>query len=77
LKRLRAEVADVPHSVRPEERQITVANHDPDRMRLQIRTPGALELVACDRLRPGLGQIELAVNASSINFADVLVAFGR
>jgi hypothetical protein len=53
LKRLRAEVADVPHSVRPEERQTTVANYDPDRMRLQIRTPGdleTLELVACDRL---------------------------
>ena len=49
-------------------------------MRLQIRTPGdleTLELVACDRVAPGPGQIEVAVSASSINFADVLVAFGR
>ena len=49
-------------------------------MRLQIRTPGdleSMELVACDRVPPGPGQIEVAVSASSINFADVLVAFGR
>ena len=49
-------------------------------MRLQIRTPGDLEtmeLVAFDRVPPGPGQIEVAVTASSINFADVLVAFGR
>ncbi len=49
-------------------------------MRLQIRTPGDLEtmeLAAFDRVPPGPGQIEVAVNASSINFADVLVAFGR
>ena len=49
-------------------------------MRLQIRTPGdleSMELVACDRVAPGPGQIEVAVSASSINFADVLVAFGR
>jgi polyketide synthase 5 len=64
----------------PEERKTTVANHERDRMRLQIRTPGdleTLELVACDRIPPGPGQIEVAVTASSINFADVLVAFGR
>ena len=36
-----------------------------------------MELVACDRVPPGPGQIEVAVSASSINFADVLVAFGR
>ena len=30
-----------------------------------------------DRVPPGPGQIEVAVSASSINFADVLVAFGR
>ena len=49
-------------------------------MRLQIRTPGDLqtmEFVAFDRVPPGPGQIEVAVSASSINFADVLVAFGR
>jgi polyketide synthase 5 len=69
-----------PTPLRPEERCTTVANHDDDGMRLQIRTPGdleSLELVACDRVPPGPGQIEVAVSASSINFADVLFAFGR
>jgi polyketide synthase 5 len=66
--------------LRPEERKTTVADHERDGMRLQIRTPGdleTLELVACDRVPPGPGQIEVAVSGSSINFADVLVAFGR
>jgi polyketide synthase 5 len=64
----------------PEERRTTVANPEDDGMRLEIRTPGdleTLELVACERVSPGMGQIEVAVGASSINFADVLVAFGR
>ncbi|OMC31017.1 polyketide synthase [Mycobacterium sp. GA-1841] len=66
--------------LRPEERQTTVAQLDRDRMRLQIRMPGdleSMELVACEHVPPGPGQIEVAVTASSINFADVLVAFGR
>nr|WP_275957425.1 sulfolipid-1 biosynthesis phthioceranic/hydroxyphthioceranic acid synthase [[Mycobacterium] fortunisiensis] len=66
--------------LRPDERQTTVADPERDRMRLQIRTPGDLEtmeLVACEHVPPGTGQIEVAVNASSVNFADVLVAFGR
>ncbi len=66
--------------LRPEERQTTVVDYEDDGVRLQIRTPGdleSIELVACDRVPPGPGQIEVAVNASSINFADVLVAFGR
>ena len=49
-------------------------------MRLQVRTSAdleTLELVACERLPPGPGQIEAAVSAFSINFADMLVAFGR
>jgi polyketide synthase 5 len=69
-----------PTPLRPEERQTTVANHEHDGMRLQIRTPGdleSMELVAAERVSPGPGQIEVAVTASSINFADVLVAFGR
>ena len=69
-----------PTPLRPEERQTTIANHEHDGMRLQIRTPGdleSMELVAADRVPPGPGQIEVAVTASSINFADVLVAFGR
>jgi polyketide synthase 5 len=49
-------------------------------VRMQIRTPGDLqtmEFAAFDRVPPGPGQIEVAVSASSINFADVLNAFGR
>ena len=66
--------------LRPDERQTTAVDHERDGMRLQLRTPGdleTLELVACDRVAPGPGQIEVAVRASSVNFADVLVAFGR
>jgi polyketide synthase 5 len=69
-----------PTPLRPEDRRITDARHERDGMRLQIRTPGdlsSLELIDCDRIPPGPGQIEVAVSASSINFADVLVAFGR
>jgi polyketide synthase 5 len=68
-----------PTPLRPEERQSAVADHERDGMRLQIRMPGDLEtmeLVACERVPPGSGQIEVAVSASNINFADVLVAFG-
>ena len=69
-----------PTALRPEERRTTVVDHAHDGMRLQIRTPGDLqtmEFVAFDRVAPGPGQIEVAVTASSINFADVLVAFGQ
>ncbi len=69
-----------PSPLRPEERWTTVVDHQRDGVRLQIRTPGDLqtmELAAVDRMPPGPGQIEVAVGASSINFADVLVAFGR
>ena len=69
-----------PAPLRPSDRQTTVTHHKHDGMRLQIHTPGdltSLELVACDRVPPGPGQIEVAVTASSINFADVLVATGR
>jgi polyketide synthase 5 len=69
-----------PAPLRPEERRTTVSDHERDGMRLQIRTPGdlnTLEFLACDRIPPGPGQIEVAVSASSINFADVLLAMGR
>jgi len=69
-----------PTPLRPEDRQTTVAAHESDGVRLQIRTPGDLqtmEFAAFDRVPPGPGQIEVAVTASSINFADVLNAFGR
>ena len=69
-----------PNPLRPDERRTTVVDHERDAMRLQVRTPGdleSMELVAFDRVPPGPGQIEVAVTASSVNFADVLVAMGR
>jgi polyketide synthase 5 len=69
-----------PTPLRPEERRSRIVHPERDGMRLQIRTPGDLEsveLTAFDRVSPGPGQIEVAVSASSVNFADVLVAFGR
>ena len=69
-----------PGALRPAERQTTVVEHPRDGMRLQIRTPGdleSLEFVAFERVAPGPGEIEVAVTASTINFADVLLAFGR
>ncbi|WP_156675058.1 type I polyketide synthase [Mycobacterium sp. E2989] len=66
--------------LRPADRQTTVVDHERDGVRLQIRTPGdleSLEFVAFDRVPPGPGEIEVAVTASTINFADVLLAFGR
>jgi len=69
-----------PTPLLPEERQTTVVDHKHDGMHMQIRTPGdleTLEIVAFDRVPPGPGEIEVAVTASSVNFRDVLVAFGR
>ncbi|MET0473235.1 MAG: sulfolipid-1 biosynthesis phthioceranic/hydroxyphthioceranic acid synthase, partial [Mycobacterium sp.] len=69
-----------PGPLRPAERRQVVVENDRDGMRLQIRNPGdveSLEFAAFDRVAPGPGEIEVAVTASSINFADVLVAFGR
>jgi len=69
-----------PAPLRPEERHTTVVDHSLDGMRLEIRTPGdlqTLELTAFERTAPGPGEIEVAVTASSLNFADVLVAMGR
>ncbi|MDG4668992.1 sulfolipid-1 biosynthesis phthioceranic/hydroxyphthioceranic acid synthase [Mycobacterium sp. 236(2023)] len=69
-----------PSPVRPDDRYVTTVKHDSDGMRLRIRKPGdlqSLELVAVDRTAPGPGQIEVSVSASNLNFADVLVAYGR
>ena len=66
--------------LRPDERRTTVVDCEHDGMRQQIRAAGdlqSMELAAFDRVPPGPGQIEVAVAASNINFADVLVAFGR
>jgi polyketide synthase 5 len=62
-----------------EDRYTRLSDPAADGMRLQIRTPGdlqTLELVGFDRTPPGPGQIEVAVHASSLNFADVLNAMG-
>jgi acyl transferase domain-containing protein/acyl carrier protein len=62
------------------ERRQMVADPERDGMRLEVRNPGDLqtmELAAVARRAPEAGQIEVAVGASSINFADVLAAFGR
>lgn len=69
-----------PAPLRAEERRTTVVDPAHDGMRLVIRVPGdlqTLELTAADRQPPGEGQLEVAVSASSIRFADVLAAFGR
>lgn len=69
-----------PSPIRPEDRHTTTVKHECDGMRLRIRTPGdlqSLELVAADRRPPGPGHIEVAVTASNLNFADVLVAYGK
>lgn len=69
----------LPSPLGPDDRQIALADNEFDGVRLQIRTPGdleTLELVACERVAPGPGQIEVAVGVSSINFADVLVSMG-
>ena len=69
-----------PAPLRPEERRTTIVDHERDGVRMQIRTPGdlqSMEFAAFDRVPPGPGEIEVAVTASSINFADVLVTFGR
>ncbi|MBJ7339977.1 sulfolipid-1 biosynthesis phthioceranic/hydroxyphthioceranic acid synthase [Mycolicibacterium sp.] len=66
--------------LRADERRTALADPASDGMRLQVRNPGdlqTLELVAAERPIPTAGQVEVAVSASSINFADVLAAFGR
>ena len=66
--------------LRPDERRVTTVDPDHDGMRMSVRTPGdldTLEFVTADRQPPQAGQIEVAVEASSVNFADVLLAFGK
>ncbi len=66
--------------LRPEERRTAVLDPEQDGILLQVRIPGdlqTLEWVAAGRRIPDAAEIEVAVGASSINFADVLAAFGR
>ena len=69
-----------PGPLRPDERHTAVVDHAVGGVRLRVRTPGDLETmerVAFSRIPPGPGQIEVAITASSLNFADVLMAMGR
>jgi acyl transferase domain-containing protein/acyl carrier protein len=64
----------------PDERRVTTVKHESDRMRVTVRHPGdlrTLEFIALQRMTPGPGQVEIAVDASSLNFLDVLAALGR
>ena len=64
----------------PDERRLTTVNHQSDRMRATVRHPGdlrTLEFIALARKTPGPGEVEIAVDASSLNFLDVLAALGR
>ncbi len=74
-------VARLRHSpLRPDERRTTAVDPEHDGMRMSIRTPGdldTLEFVTANRQPPQAGQIEVAVEAASVNFADVLLAFGK
>ncbi|MEI7717998.1 MAG: MDR/SDR family oxidoreductase, partial [Mycobacterium sp.] len=66
--------------LRAEERRNAMVDPQHDGVRMQVRIPGDLqtmELATVERRAPEAGQIEVAVGASSINFADVLAAFGR
>ncbi|MCV7284143.1 type I polyketide synthase [Mycolicibacterium wolinskyi] len=66
--------------LQPGDRHTRTVAHDRDGLQVRIRKPGDLEsidLVAFDRVPPGPGQIEVSVAASNLNFADVLVAYGR
>lgn len=63
-----------------DERRVTTVNHETERMRVVVRHPGdlqTLEFVALDRKTPGPGEVEVAIDASSVNFAEVLAALGR
>jgi polyketide synthase 5 len=69
-----------PAPLRPDERHTTLVDHAEGGVRLRVRTPGDLETmerVAFNRVPPDAGQIEVAITASSLNFADVLMAMGR
>ncbi|OBI89867.1 polyketide synthase [Mycobacterium asiaticum] len=69
-----------PAPLRPDERTTITADHRRDGVRLAIRRPGDLatiEAVSTKRRTPGAGEIEVAVSVSSVNFADVLAAFGQ
>lgn len=63
-----------------DERRVTTVNHETEGMRVAVRHPGdlqTLEFVAVDRRTPGPGEVEVAIDASSVNFAEVLAALGR
>lgn len=69
-----------PAPLQAEDRRNADVDYATDGVRLQIRTPGDLESIEFarfERVAPGPGEIEVSITASSINFADVLITFGR
>jgi acyl transferase domain-containing protein/acyl carrier protein len=64
----------------PADRRMVDRDPTQEGFRVEIRVPGdlqTLELAAFERRTPGVGEVEVAVVASSVNFADVMNAFGR
>lgn len=64
----------------PADRRIVDCEAARDGVRLEIRVPGdlqSLEMTVFERRAPSAGEVEVAVHATSVNFADVLVALGR
>jgi polyketide synthase 5 len=62
------------------DRYIVVRDAAREGVRMEIRTPGdlqGLEMMASERRPPAAGEVEVAIHATSVNFADVLIALGR
>ncbi|MCV7028980.1 sulfolipid-1 biosynthesis phthioceranic/hydroxyphthioceranic acid synthase [Mycobacterium sherrisii] len=63
-----------------DERRTTTVRHETEQLRAVVRHPGdlqTLEFVALDRTAPRAGEVEIAVDAASVNFAEVIAALGR
>lgn len=61
------------------ERRHTIVDHESDRVALHLARPGDLdsfEFVAQSRHRPGPGEVEVRLDATSVNFINVLQALG-
>lgn len=66
-----------PAPLRPEERRTALLDPRHDGLRVQVRAPGAVEVVQVPRIPPGPGQIEVAVRAAGVNVADVRAVFAE
>jgi NADPH:quinone reductase-like Zn-dependent oxidoreductase len=48
--------------------------------RMEVRSPGSFESTAfrpCPRVPPGYGEVQVEVNAASVNFRDLMIALGN